>query len=457
MKKLRYSIFYVFVFVLCGWTSLSASVLWSFPKDLSAEGISTLPVVKVNDEGKGIAAWLELVTSNTVVRASIFEDGQWSDPITLNPQTSLSELVFTHSVQVALNNEGHAVVVWDEGPFSGPVTIRAATLIDHTWRPTANIAFLLSTPLAFPQVAIDSKGNAVAIWQESLLPGVRIQVAALPHQANVWSIPVTISNTEIANQPQIAAGEKENFVGIWLGDGILRARAFTFKAILKNQLSTGIVNLSSPTAIANFPVISTNKKGHAAVIWSEVILPAINSSIETRMFRFREGKIQDLSEMTILSNPAFINTIPDVKINRHGQAVAAWQSTVNSTDFYVFASIFRDGKWRPSTLISDLTFPFATFPKVGIDGKGNAVALWVGNDNVEPGLFKAIQSSIFHKQWDTPFQLSAPGQNTFNPQVATNREGETIAIWLRTFTRAEASFVQTSHTNINIESECRGR
>lgn len=457
-KKLQSSHLYFILFLFLSWTSLSAHAVWSYPKDLSTIESSTFSsAVQINDHGKGIAVWLEIAGPNTVARASIFEEGLWSDPITLNPTTSVSEIVTARDVHVAINNKGAAVAVWEEGPSPGPTTIKSAKLIKNVWTKPVVIAFLPDTPVAFSEVAIDKAGNAMAIWTAFTPSASGVQVAGLPHHKKSWSTPVTISGSDTALfQAQIANGGKGNFIAVWLGDTILKARPLPFKAVLKNQLLSPTVDLTTDQVFANGPAISANSQGKAAVIWSESLvtpvgieLAIINSSIKAQMFHFRHGIISHLKPAVTLADNSTDNLQPKIQINHRGQAVAAWLQTTNESAYTVFASVFNGRRWNASTAISNPSFPFAVSSQVGIDGKGNAIAVWIGNDNAAPSAFSGVQSSIFHKgHWSTPLQLSAPGDNALVTEVATNNQGKTIALWKRNFSHTGGTVVQASDTNI---------
>ena len=65
-----------------------------------------------------------------------------------------------------------------------------------------------------------------------------------------------------------------------------------------------------------------------------------------------------------------------------------------------------------------------------MDAEGTATAVWVRNT----GSGSIIQSSTRPSggSWSTPADdLSAPGQNAFNPQVTVDAEGTAIAVWSR--------------------------
>jgi len=448
MKRIIYSCFFFVLFLIWNCHSLPATVIWSLPEDLStAAGTALRPEVQINNKGKGVAVWLESVGISQFLRASIF-DGFWSDPITLNPPSPPNTIVITESFQVAINEEGEAIVVWAEvpDPDPTPINIRAATFIDNLWKVTEDIAVIPPTSEALPQVAIDSKGNAIAIWQAIQSPKEIIQVAALPHHQETWSTPLTISDDEtVVTNPEIGVGKKGNFVAVWNGDQVIRARALTFKSVLEKTLCSLIrdISIPDPNVLVFSPALSTNNEGQAAVVWSQEISSQENSSIETRMFRFEKGKIKRLSEIVTLAEATTINGLPDVAINHRGDAVAAWQSTIDSSGIVV-ASIFRKGRWGPAQIISsELTLA----PIVAIDGRGNAVAIWTGEDITVPGLPATFANTFQKGKWDTPLQLSAPDNPALSAHVATNRRGKTIAAWNRSL-GITMDIIQASLTNL---------
>ncbi|MCI0381961.1 MAG: hypothetical protein L0207_02775 [Chlamydiae bacterium] len=84
--------------------------------------------------------------------------------------------------------------------------------------------------------------------------------------------------------------------------------------------------------------------------------------------------------------------------------------------------------WFPPINLS-ATGQTALEPQVTIDVAGNAIAIWRRSNGVN--LIIQAATKLFGGDWSTPVDLSAPGQNALEPQIAVNPAGNAIAIWTR--------------------------
>ncbi len=119
-----------------------------------------------------------------------------------------------------------------------------------------------------------------------------------------------------------------------------------------------------------------------------------------------------------------------------GNAVAVWvrEDASNSTSV-VQSSSSSDGGVSYSTP-EDLSAPSqATFaPQIAVDDEGNAVAVWSRYNDSFPDPDQIVQSSWSSDggvTWSTPEDLSAAGQDAYDPQVAVNDAGNPVAVWRR--------------------------
>jgi hypothetical protein len=144
-------------------------------------GHASQPEVAIDARGDAVAVWRQHDGTNYDIWANRFlaSSGTWSGPVRLDA----SDLE-ARSPVVSAAGDGHAVVVWMQrsGIGSG-YDIRAGR-----FNPTAGTWGLPSLLDAAdvtadsPQVAIDSAGNAIAIWSQ--LMGSWYELMAARHPAN---------------------------------------------------------------------------------------------------------------------------------------------------------------------------------------------------------------------------------------------------------------------------------
>ena len=110
---------------------------------------------------------------------------------------------------------------------------------------------------------------------------------------------------------------------------------------------------------------------------------------------------------------------------------------------FVHAGHTGTSSWLPS---SDLSLPGgnATGAAVNYDSNGHAFAVWSRFDGVE--YIVQVSSSQFPGIWGTPLNLSTPGGDAFYPQVATDPQGNVVAVWAK---KLNGTFVIQAATKQN--------
>ena len=161
---------------------------WSNPEDLSVAGEldSFDPQVAIDAAGTAIVVWERLITAgDDVVRASVrTAEGNWSASRDIS---TASEDV--NSPRVAMNAAGEAVAAWavsDEGDTS----LRAATRpFNGDWSGPEEV----SDTGAGLALAIDSDGNAFALWPTQPLLGAHVLQIGMRPVGGEWSEPEDLS------------------------------------------------------------------------------------------------------------------------------------------------------------------------------------------------------------------------------------------------------------------------
>jgi hypothetical protein len=190
-----------------GWTVRAShrtpTGVWSMPVVLSGPDASESlePQVGLEGDRDATAVWsrsigsvteLELVTRSAVT-------GKWSPVQVLFPGPSRAV-----APQIAINPKGDAVMVWTAlGPdgFTVEASVRRPR---RTWSKPVSMVTPGSAALS-PQVAIDARGAALAVWARDLDGSSRVQAASLPATGTKWSQVKTLSQAGVdALTPQTA-------------------------------------------------------------------------------------------------------------------------------------------------------------------------------------------------------------------------------------------------------------
>jgi azurin len=132
---------------------------WTDPQTISDES-SLIPKVAVDNLGNAIAVWETGTTTKVVQAATKGIDGKWSTPKTISsPSKSVT------NPQIVMNSLGNAIVAWfnnnSGGVFYGEI-YAATKSLNGNWTAPKNVSGTSGT--TSPRLAMDSLGNAVLVW-----------------------------------------------------------------------------------------------------------------------------------------------------------------------------------------------------------------------------------------------------------------------------------------------------
>lgn len=156
---------------------------WSGITALSSGGASA-PQLTVDTTGNLVAAW---VANGVIESVTKLFGASWSSPPDMISSSGMS------APQVTISDKGNVQAVW-HNLNSSPVTVLAATKsINGKWSAEQTISPLTYNS-AYPKVALDSNGNATAIWfkyqdDNTAFSNVELQAAVCPYNGS-WAAPL---------------------------------------------------------------------------------------------------------------------------------------------------------------------------------------------------------------------------------------------------------------------------
>jgi len=199
--------------VVGGLTAVAAisSPRWLPPRDLSAKGAdSVIPDVSVDSRGTAIVVWAQARDSSwTIEEVERPPGGPWTAPRALSVPAD-----HVASPQLAIGG-GNVVVVWNR--YDGKNLIVQAASRDAKTRawsaPTS-----LSTPgrdAQAPRIAVNSRGDAVAVWASVGLNGWTIQAASRT-AGGAWQSAVPLDSPQAGTTaPDVVVDDTERAVAVW--------------------------------------------------------------------------------------------------------------------------------------------------------------------------------------------------------------------------------------------------
>ena len=148
------------------WTNrYTAGAGWAVAQSITSDSRARTPAIAVDNQNGALAAWLlpDSATYQSNVYASRYT-GRWDAPVRVQRNTAATG----RAVQLAIDGAGNGIALWQEQQLdatSGAIiaTVHASNYAPRSaWEAAQNIG--ASAEYASPALAMDNRGNAIAVW-----------------------------------------------------------------------------------------------------------------------------------------------------------------------------------------------------------------------------------------------------------------------------------------------------
>jgi len=400
---------------------------WGAPRNLSPPGRdASSPQVALNAAGTAVAVWrLRVSRSTGVVQAAVREPGgTWGVPRDISTPSEVDQSGSQPVLHVALDPGGDAVAIWTQhaGGFNSVVT--AVLQAGGDWSTPQQLSTPGRTALG-PRVALDSSGNAVAIWSEYQSPywwETRVLTAARS-AGGTWSATQSIStDDEPALASQVAVDRVGTAFAVWNAGrhctrGVCR---YAVQASVRPAGGTWSApqDLSSDSYYEiSAPQVVVDESGNALAVWSrDAWFP--NGVIES-VDRPSGGQWSSPEVLPLTYGTA---TGPRLAVDPAGNAVAVWSTGAYPSKDVVASTRPARGTWEAPRVLSASNFENSR-PDVAVDAAGVAVVIWERNNIVW------IAERSARGTWGRPQKVSSLGRYAFEPEIALGAAGSGVLVW----------------------------
>ncbi|HET8956181.1 MAG TPA: hypothetical protein VFN18_11040 [Solirubrobacterales bacterium] len=322
------------------------------------------PSVGIDAHGDSIAVWgaFEGLTFRAIETADGLVQGGWGSSAGLFS----SEEGGIGQPRLAVNDGGDAVAVWAHAENHGlgqTVVIESARRpAGGSWSPAVAIAS--SEPeLGYLGVVLDAGGQATAIWEGS----EGVETASWPAVGG-WTSPVVLS-TGSGTQPQVAVNSAGEAVAIWRD---FVGNSFVIDTASKPAAGgwTTAARLSTSGGYESQPHVAVDSAGNAVAVWGAPIsLREVEVQSATRPAGGEWG-----DSVGVSSSRCEDELEPRVAMEGDGTAVAIWDCFQRSTLGVIeSARAPLGGGWSLPEQISDHNLFRQLELRADSDG---AVAVW---------------------------------------------------------------------------------
>lgn len=353
------------------------------------------------------------------------------------------------SVTIAVDPQGNAAVL----QLNNTVLQASTRSFNEGWSAPVS----LSDNVKAADLAVDGRGNVVAIWRN----GRDLMDQTVHTSALGWVAPET-AHPGIPKHPLAQISTFENASALW---PVLTQ----FRSFFSNRIANDSNSLL-------FPDFDLNVKGTTHSIWGDSSqLPQEGSDLSSVRFYpvpkvavnvdplsavlvwtetdtifsavYSDGAWVSLGE---IPGTAGISGAPDVAVDSAGNAVAVWRQKGDAEEIHGAFLPYGARVWQFTSPLSG-SVGDADFPKVSIDGVGNAVAIWSIEISDESKVVQAATLPFQKLVWGPVSTLSAMGVTgtivNNSTKISVNAAGNAVAAWLFS-DPAPSTTAQSSATSI---------
>lgn len=342
--------------------------------------------------------------------------------------------------KIAMNMNGDAIVVWaqkdtDQG-VQGVHSIFARRYNSTGWQAVELIEDSANNAIN-PQAAIDNSGNAIVIWQQldgSVDPVFNITAKRFNSATSTWgTIAALDSATGDAINPQIAMNSSGVGMAVWqqLNNSNIDITTRRLAGADWNRTTTENIGNSSYAGVSLLEKdrqtrVAVNNNGEVMAIWRQYNGASISNDIVARHYNGTSWS----PTSDILDNEDGDSANPQVAIDNNGNAIAIWDQ-FNPSSRSIFSTHYDGTAWSVASTIESSSLQ-AKNPQISLDNDGNAIAVWIQdktNNNYSTVFANRYQSG---NGWGTmPTALAnrtekgyANGQN-----IITGPQGQILVVW----------------------------
>jgi hypothetical protein len=323
---------------------------------------------------------------------------------------------------VAVDRQGNLVAVWAQTKGSIWTVQAIERPAGSSWSSPQALS-LPADQVAVPQVAI-AGSNIVAVWERSDGMNLIAQAADLDPRAGTWAVPTSLSvSGRDADSPRVAVDARGDAVAVWASVSL---SGWTIEAAYRPAGGTweSAVDLEPPQPGAAAPDVVLDPAGHAVVVW------ASTSGVGWRVDAAYRGAGGAWSKAIALSGLDPSGSVaPQLGLEGSGDVTAVWSRPTGTST--AVESATRDavrGTWSAPRQISPVR-PDALAPSIAVNNRGDEAIVWLGSDQSGLAVMAAVRKP--GQDWGPPAVLVGAVSGLLEPQIALDARGDALAVWSR--------------------------
>jgi len=392
----------------------------------------TAALIETDDAGDASSSQIAFDASGNALAVWYQSDGTryniWSNRYTAGTGWGTAEMIESgigtaYSPQIAVDAAGNALAVWTQY-ISTSYRVRANTYDAATgaW----------GTPVRVdndpgdadgPQIAVDAVGNALAVWQQ--YDGARYNIWSNRYtNGSGWGTAALIEtdNAGYAYDPQIAIDTSGNALAVWRQSDGTRDNIWANRYTNGSGWGTATLIETDNAGNAYYPQIAFDASGNALAVWEQ------RNATRTNIWsnRYTNGAGWGTAALIEIDDAGDASR-PQIALDASGNALAVWAQS-DGTRNNIWANRYTNGSgWGTAALIETDNAGAAGSPQIAIDASGNALAVWYQSDGTRYNIWSNRYTA--GTGWGTAALIETDAGGTYAPQIAFDASGNALAVW----------------------------
>ena len=332
-------------------------------------GNAVEPRLAVDSSGNSVAVWMVQDPDSN------YREDAWANRYVVGMGWGTAQPIETDvsgdakGPEVAVDSSGNAIAVWYQENGSLHNIMSNRYVAGAGWGTAERIEFG-NIDCHDPKIAIDSTGNAVVVWNQGDLHYINISSSRYVVGTGWGAAHLIEDDYDTSGNPQVAVDDSGNAIAVWASSAGTRSNRYV------EGIGWGTDELIGPGNSSQYPQVAIDGLGNAVAVWEQ----HGGAPYETWSNRYVDGTGWGTAELIGADNSANASR-PQVSADGLGNAVAVW-SQPNGINGSVWSNQYVVGTgWGTVQLISDDDLGYAYYPQVAVDVAGNAIAVWFGGSD----------------------------------------------------------------------------
>ena len=353
---------------------------WSGRELIEASGAGNAfsPQIASDPSGNMIAVWYQSDgTRNNVYANRYTPSGGWAGRELIEADDAGG----AQTPQIASDSSGNMVAVWYQSDGTR----------DNIWanRYTAGIGWgaaqLIETNSSVdaqkPQIASDSSGNMMAVWEQS--DGVLRHIWANRYTYGVgWGTAGLIEDiTWDAEAPQIASDPSGNMIAVWVQYDSIQYNIYANRYVVGSGWGTAGPIEVDDAGVAQKPQIASDSSGNMVAVWQQ------SDGTHFNIYTNRYTPSGGWAGRVLIETGDTDAYIPRVSVDPSGNAIAVWYQPSGGYDSIWANRYTVGGVWGAAGLIETDNAGAASLPQIASDPAGNMAAVWYQTDGIRNNIW----------------------------------------------------------------------